>query len=373
MVNSKFRSQLLETRLEARDSQLELAAEARELGFWTLEPTTGDLAWSRRCQSLLGVAADSAATFEALIAGIHPDDQQRVRRAFSQALQFKREFSVEFRIAADSPSVRRLRCTGRPHGSAVNRQQPALSGLLQAIEEAPAVPALGSRVGSIVYRMESLRELERATLISRMKSEVSQSLMVMRQRAQALAEQAGTSPLLLQELHALVAEADAGLEAVRCAIFEMRPPGVEELGFAGALERYASEQAAAAGIALSLALPDATIPVGAPTLEALYVVARTGIDNVVRHARARNMQVSVQFDQNELALRIVDDGVGIAEADLMKDCAFSLFASSERLANSGGELRVSGKPGQGTTLEATIALRDKIKPLRHNVTPLRVA
>ena len=38
-----------------------------------------------------------------------------------------------------------------------------------------------------------------------------------------------------------------------------------------------------------------------------------------------------------------------------------------------GELRVSGKPDQGTVLEASIALRQRIRPLRQNVTKLRVA
>ena len=162
-------------------------------------------------------------------------------------------------------------------------------------------------------------------------------------------------------------------DALRGAIFEMSPPGVAELGFAGALERYASEHAAAAGVELAFDVPALTLPVAMPVLESLYVVARAGIDNVVRHARARHMRVQVKCDAEELSLRIEDDGIGITDADLMKDDACSLFASSERLADSGGELRVSGRPDQGTVLEATIALRQRIRPLRQNVTKLRVA
>lgn len=370
MVNSKFRSHLLETRLEARQCQLELATETAGIGFWTLEPTTGDLAWSADCQGLLGVSAEAAATFEALIGVVHAEDQQRVRRAFSQAMQFRREFAVEFRLAADA--LRRVRCTGRPHASAVTRHQPALSGVMQAATDAGATTLTG-REASIITRMESLRELERATLISRIQTEVAQNLMALRAQLDALAADESVAAPLRDTLAGLAGEAATGLDAVRSAIFEMRPPGVEELGFAGALERYASEQAAAAGIELTLSLPEAPLALGVPTLEALYVVARTGIDNVVRHARARRMQVTVTASSEEVALRVVDDGVGITDADLMKDGAFSLFASSERLANSGGELRVSGRPNQGTTLEAIIALKRRIRPLRQNVTPLRVA
>jgi signal transduction histidine kinase len=162
------------------------------------------------------------------------------------------------------------------------------------------------------------------------------------------------------------------MDAVRGAIFEMSPPGVAELGFSGALERYASEHAEAAGIELSFDVVATSLP-DLPVLESLYLVARAGIDNVVRHARARHMRVAVKCDEEELTLRVEDDGIGITNADLMKDSACSLFASSERIADSGGELRVSGRPNQGTVLEATIALRQRIRPLRQNVSKLRVA
>jgi signal transduction histidine kinase len=224
-------------------------------------------------------------------------------------------------------------------------------------------------------RMESLRELERDALISRMQSEVSQSLDILKRGLETLAgnHQAELAPAIKAQLEELAREADAGMEAVRSAIFEMRPPGVQDLGFTGAVERYATEQAAAAGIALSLSLPQQALPVGMPTLESLYVVARTGIDNVIRHAHAKHLNISVIHDHKEIMLKVVDDGVGISDKDLMKDSAYSLFAASERLGTSGGELRVTGTPGRGTTLEATISLQHSRKSLRHNVTPLRVA
>lgn len=370
MVHSKFRSHLLETRLAAREGQLEMAADAAELGFWTLEPTTGELQVNAAGRQLLQ-SGPALSSFEVLIEAVHVEDRQRVRRAFAESLQLRRDFEIEFRIAADA--TRRMRCIGRPHLSTLNRLQPALSGLLQSLAAAPSTAA-SPRAGAAMQRLESLRELERATLVSRMKSEVAQHLAEIRQRLIVLATQPGVRDAALQaELQALADEAESGLDAVRSALFEMRPPGVAELGFNGALERHASEQAAAAGIDLALSLPATPLPVSAGSQEALFTVACAGIDNVLKHARARHMQVIVSADAEEITLKIIDDGVGIADADLMKDSAFGLFAASERLAGAGGELRVQGSPDRGTTLEARIALKQKIRPLRHRVTPLRVA
>jgi signal transduction histidine kinase len=372
MVDSRYRSQLLEHRLEARDSQLQLAAELVRLGFWTWEPSTGDIQWSKRCQALLGVAVDAPAVLDTLLERIHPEDQGRVRRSFMQALQTRREFVVEFRVR-DANTERRLHCAGRPHASPVDRNNPAFSGVLRDLAVV-AKNRFATRAGSLAVRMESIRELERANLINRMKAEVAYNLGSVEAGIAALLGNKQLSAAVRAELQRVAQATQSSIAAVRSVVFELQPPGVAELGFTGALERYATEQAAAASLTLTLSLPQTALPLGPSTLEALYLVACTAIDNVVRHASARNITVSVSSDANEVALRIVDDGVGVSDTDLMKDGSFSLFASSERLASSGGELRVNGTPDKGTVVEAIIPLRHtKLRRIRHDLRLMRIA
>jgi len=366
MVNSTIRARLLEARMAARECQLQLAETSSGMGVWTLEPSTGDLAWSTRCRTLLGSPAEAEGTFEALLGRVHPEDQSQVRRAFAQAAHLRRDFTLEFRDLQGNW----IRCTGRPHPSASSRDGVGLSGILVAVAEAAAED---SRLGAVVNRLDRLREIERNSVATRLQSEVAQKLAQLQSRLESLAVNAGVAAATRAELVALSAEAAECMDGLRGALFEMSPPGVAELGFVGALERYASEHAGAAGIELAFDVPSTTLPMEMAVLESLYVVARAGIDNVVRHSRARHMRVVVKCDADELSLRIEDDGIGITNADLMKDDACGLFASSERIASSGGELRVSGRPDQGTVLEASIALRQRIRPLRQNVTKLRVA
>ena len=374
MPDSKHRSLLLETRLAARECQLELVAQTAEIGFWSFEPSTSELSWSPRCQSLLDVVADAATDFDALISRILPADQASVRRAFSQALQFKREFTVEFSVPTERDTQRRLRCTGRPHASAIARQQLALSGVIQTVEDAGAMTAASAqRMSSIVQRIESQREMERNTLVDRIKTEVSQRFADVSLELHLLSNREELSPELKQALTTLADTAGSSMEAVRSAIYELCPPGVEELGFTGALERFATERAATAGLSLSLSLPQEPVPVDTIALAALYATACNAIDNVVHHARARHMSVAVQYVPSKLSLRIVDDGIGIAGADLMKEGSLGLFTSLERLAHCGGELRVSGESGQGTVLEASIALPRKSSAAKSDRASPRVA
>jgi signal transduction histidine kinase len=373
MVNSKFRSQVLESRLEVREIQLQLAAHESDAAIWSHEPSTGALTWT--CGERV-VVADATGTppssLEQLFELVHSADQARLRRAFQQALQMRRDFSIDFRTSG-SPE-RRMTCSARVHASALDRNQAALSGLLRDIPETTTRTAgqLSVRAGSIAHRMQSLRDLERSTLTNMLQADVAQNLTSIKQQLETLMGNPATAPEIRKQLAELARAAEQGLDAVRCTIFDLQPPGVAELGFTGALERYATEQTAAAGIKLSLSIPAEALPFSLATLEALFVVARTGIDNVVRHSQAKNLAVAVKLDEAALVLKIVDDGIGIAEKDLMKDGAFSLFASSERLASSGGSLSVTGTPATGTALEASIP-RQLGRQTSAKVTPLRVA
>ena len=356
MANSKFRSQFLESRLEVREVQLQLASEAADLGTWTWEPATGELTLSRRCQALLAVRADEPALLDTLIAHIHPDDQLRVKRALNSALQLKTEFSIEFRVILPGNEARRLSLSGRTHASVAHKNQPALSGVLREARAAhnSTRERLSTRFRSLANQIESLRKVERNALTSRLKSEVSRCLATLKHELTSLSHSTLITPALSSSLNELAAEAEAGLESLRRTIFELQPPGVEEMGFAGALERYATEHAARAGMTVSLSIPPDPIAADHTALLALYAVAQAGIDNVILHANARHMDVSVTATSKELRLRIVDNGNGMQERDLLKAGAFSLLAASEQLAHSGGRLKTIGIPPQGTTLEARV-------------------
>lgn len=356
MLNKSIRSRLLESRLEARDSQLQILSRQFGCGTFTLEPDTGEMACSAPCAALLGTSTDQRLAFETFLNLVHAEDRARVRGAFAQALRVREEFQVDFRLAG-TPDTQ-LRCAGRTHTSALDPARHALSGVLQSAAgtagEASGEPG---KLGAMVERLERLHDLELRTVASRLLSEIAPRLNGLRERIALLTEQQDLSSGLHAELVGVAGETETWLNNLRGVLFEMLPPAVAELGFAGALERYATDQAGAAGIELALDLPAEPLPLPPATQETLYHAARAGIDNVVRHANARNVRVSVECDGRHVTLTIADDGVGLRQSDLMKENALGLFAESERLASAGGDLHVSGRPGHGTVLEARIPLR----------------
>jgi signal transduction histidine kinase len=158
---------------------------------------------------------------------------------------------------------------------------------------------------------------------------------------------------------------DRCLDRLRYIALELNPPGIDDLGLIGAVTRYVEESAAQSGLALSLSVPQSPPDAGRREAIALYRVCQEGLTNVIHHARARRVEVSVSASEELLRLRIKDDGIGMGETDRDKEGSFGLLAASERLNEIGGTLRVFGVAGEGTTLDASVPLRflgDRLAP-----------
>jgi signal transduction histidine kinase len=99
---------------------------------------------------------------------------------------------------------------------------------------------------------------------------------------------------------------------IRRLVYDLRPPALDDLGLAEALrrlaERYGSEGEQA--LQVSVEAPEALPNLPAAVEVAVYRIAQEALTNVERHARARSCAVRLVEDE-DVALEIVDDGVGI--------------------------------------------------------------
>jgi signal transduction histidine kinase len=82
-----------------------------------------------------------------------------------------------------------------------------------------------------------------------------------------------------------------------------------------------------------------------------YFVVAEALTNVVKHARARQAQVTASVDAGVLGVEVRDDGVGGADPD-----GDGLVGLDDRVAALGGQLRIHSPPGEGTLVAATLPL-----------------
>ena len=92
------------------------------------------------------------------------------------------------------------------------------------------------------------------------------------------------------------------------------------------------------------------------TEEALYRVTQEALSNVMRHARAKTVHVSATVTQDQVVLRIADDGRGI---DTEFRPGIGLSSMRTRLESGGGHLRVTPNTPSGTLIEARLPRVDR--------------
>jgi len=83
-----------------------------------------------------------------------------------------------------------------------------------------------------------------------------------------------------------------------------------------------------------------------------YRAVRELLFNIVKHARAQNVAVSIRRIDDSIQIGIEDDGVGFdisqVYARMNKARGFGLFSIRERFNHLGGRVEIQSKPGQGT-------------------------
>jgi signal transduction histidine kinase len=89
--------------------------------------------------------------------------------------------------------------------------------------------------------------------------------------------------------------------------------------------------------------------------EAMYRVAQEALNNIVKHAHARRVEVHLHSEPTRLTLAVVDDGVGFV-TDISFPGHLGLTSMRERVELVGGCLTLSSAPGAGTTVSASVAV-----------------
>lgn len=145
-----------------------------------------------------------------------------------------------------------------------------------------------------------------------------------------------------------LASADAEMSRV---VQALRPPILAEAGLHAALLDLGLRWGSAAAIRVTFdfepdlrALPEASAM-------ALYRIAQEALSNVVRHAHATSVQMSLRATDAGVTLVIADNGCGAA---MPRGGGIGLFSMSERAHSIGAQLQIDSPPGQGTQISVSM-------------------
>jgi signal transduction histidine kinase len=143
---------------------------------------------------------------------------------------------------------------------------------------------------------------------------------------------------------------------LRRNLSDLRPaPSTQPL--AGALRNLSEDPRfrSLVDVSLTLDVPEAETLSPARTDHVLAIVGEA-LSNVVRHARARRVNISARRADGQLAVTIQDDGIGLSSEP---QAGYGLRNMRDRARLLGGQLEVTGESGKGATVSLTIPWKDE--------------
>ena len=196
---------------------------------------------------------------------------------------------------------------------------------------------------------------ERSRIARELHDSVTQAIYSVTLYADAtrLALEAGETDIVAENLKELRAMAREAMLDMRLLIFELRPPVVEEEGLVAAVQARLDAVEVRSGVDATLQVDgERRLPLALET--ELYRIAQEALTNVDKHAQAKRVNVSLQFEDDYLCLEIQDDGVGFDTA-VDHSGGMGLRSIQERVEKIGGVFLVTSTPGQGTILRITVS------------------
>ncbi|WP_133775708.1 PAS domain-containing sensor histidine kinase [Pseudomonas graminis] len=227
---------------------------------------------------------------------------------------------------------------------------------LAALQESEArLQVLAEQLRELSAHLETVREEEKARIAREVHDELGQMLTVLKlETSMCELAYADLDPGLRDRLNSMKRLIAQLFQLVRDVATALRPP-ILDAGIASAIEWQARRFEARTQIPCLVQVPDNLPSLPDATAIGLFRILQESLTNVMRHAEAHTVELSLTLSDDVLCMRIADDGKGF-DLRAERPASFGLVGMRERVLIMGGQLHLDTLPGEGTTLRIHIPL-----------------
>ncbi|TLG89449.1 transporter substrate-binding domain-containing protein [Pseudomonas edaphica] len=203
--------------------------------------------------------------------------------------------------------------------------------------------------------LETVREEEKARIAREVHDELGQMLTVLKlETSMCELAYAQLDPGLTERLNSMKRLIAQLFQLVRDVATALRPP-ILDAGIASAIEWQARRFEARTHIPCLVQVPDNLPALSDAKAIGLFRILQEALTNVMRHAQAHTVELTLTVENADLRLTISDDGVGFVE-NPGRPVSFGVVGMRERVLMMGGQLSLHSELGEGTTLSVTVPL-----------------
>ncbi|RYD19827.1 MAG: PAS domain S-box protein [Verrucomicrobiaceae bacterium] len=385
------------------EERLRIALESAGMAAWDWVVDGDTVMWNEGHYRILGLepgsGRESCAFF---LEFVYPEDREEVSAGLYKALEDGTRFEAEFRIVRhDTGEVRWMSGFGRPlevrdgrtarltgvmydvterklmtdtlrkaHGKLETRVQERTRELSNALdrltEESAGRERLEEERHDLLERLVVSQEEERTRISRELHDNLSQHMVAVKMGLGAVEKEIrtmgrGNDVNLAAGLAELSRRVDGLIDAAHRQAWELRPSELDHLGLEVALRHYAQVWGQQCGMRVEWdsAGWDEGLRLSAQAEIHLYRVVQEALNNVVRHAEAGKVTLTLESG-DEVVLTVEDDGKGFTNPE--GSGRLGLIGMRERMTLLGGELEVDSVRGRGSRITLRLPMAGYADP-----------
>lgn len=296
-----------------------------------------------------------------------PDERQRLRSILSQS--GNQTMGTEFRLQQDSGmllpvlvSCNSLKLDDVGHCMVVTD----LTELKKAEQKKKIVEEdlrkSHERLRALAGHLQSVREEERIQIARELHDDLGQVLTALKIDIGLLKKELSPPSTviprrkLMREVASFGRVVNRAILALHKIITELRPAVLDHLDLKEAIEWQVQEFRSRSGIASEFHSNVNSLELDPKSATAFFRFFQETLINIEHHSNASDVRVSLEEKGGDLTLEVKDNGKGITEVEISDVKSFGLMGIKERALLLGGEVKIKGVPGLGTTVTLRVSL-----------------
>ena len=285
-------------------------------------------------------------------------DEKRMEQDFKSAMEGKAVGSTECLAKHESAEIFQVLVHFNPiiHDSKAE----GIRGILVDITESKRIEmellSYQTKLRSLTKELLLTEERERRRIASELHDRIGHALTNVSIKINMLKEAKTITDknIILNDINKLIAQS---VQDVQSLIFEISPPILYDIGLSAAIDWLAEQMSKEYGLEITFKSDDVLKPMDTNIRALVFRAVHELLFNVVKHANAKSVKVSVIRQERELKISVEDDGIGLPVGGLNEkpdSSGFGLFSIRERLSHLDGHLTILSGSKQGTLVEINI-------------------
>lgn len=214
----------------------------------------------------------------------------------------------------------------------------------------------------LLHRTVIAQESERQRIARELHDETGQTLTALGMGLRGMSETIATNKnRAIEQANQLEKLAMAGVEELQRMVTGLHPPQLDDLGLYAALRWYTSDISNRTGITINLMNHGGKPNLSSDIRAVVFRIAQEAVTNVIRHANASCIDILLDYTEDNIYLRVEDNGEGFNTDVVMKKksgkpTAWGLLGMMERASLVGGTCTILSQPGKGTLIQVNVPI-----------------